>query len=783
MRDDVSNSLALFAKATSVVVIILIIIIASIDSLKNSDKRNSAFSLGQLHYLIDKSQQLDIRQVQQSPDFRALGFARDPVNFGHDNAAHWLQFDLKAKHQGALNNCLAIDVPIGSKVRLFLNDVVTQQGLPYLIKRLNNRKIAYCLDIKKDKNYQAYLRLQHDYEVMFVSLKPMTFSQVEQSKYQTNLFLSLILGGLILITGYNVLLFLTMQDNGYLHIVMFASCIIFELCMKQNILLLDKAWVDWAQMLFPLIATVMVVAAFGFVQHVILQWQPANGLLTLLSYCKIGAAIILPISVLLPNSYFILYSVALGTAIIGFGSIVYASYLGNQFARGSLGTVFFVCLSFVPIFAFQLEWVEYIESFELLHFGGLLMASIFVSLLQASHINRIKKEFETAQARSHAKDKFLATISHELRTPMHTLMGVAGLLKQNKISPAQQQNYVQQLQATSQHMLALIDDILDLSRLENSDIQLRPNVFYLPHLMKKLEALFEVPAQTKGLNLTFHIEGESDNWVTADEQRLKQVIVNLLGNAIKYTDAGCITLKLRVTCLEDDSYNLYCEVSDTGIGIAESDLPYLFHSFYQVQAGYERHYGGSGLGLSISQHLVKRMGGSIGVTSQLGQGSQFFFVVSVDHAEPICDAVAINALPMLDNTQVLLVDDDVINASLGQAMLHTEGMQVTIANSGAEAIHTLHQQRPDIVFMDISMPEMSGYEATRAIRQIPLFVDIPIVALTAHAIEGERERCLNAGMNDYLTKPFTANEIMQTIAQWIPHKNLNEKSSQKDLLV
>lgn len=405
----------------------------------------------------------------------------------------------------------------------------------------------------------------------------------------------------------------------------------------------------------------------------------------------------------------------------------------------------------------------------------IFLFALMLSLSQADHVHLLRDEAARAQAANQAKGEFLTTMSHELRTPMNAVMGSSMLLR-DTILTAQQRNYVDKLEIASQHMLTLIGDILDISRIEQQAFSLEQIPFDLQVIATELDALFIEPAMNKGV--AFRVAGPANSlWLVGDPLRLKQVLMNLLSNAIKFTESGQIECSMLVKHEDAEKVVVNFMVVDSGIGIAPEQQTYLFQRFSQADSSTSRRYGGSGLGLSISAQLVKQMGGEVSLKSALGQGSRFEFqlVFSVPEIIPTLPTATSSLALKLPSAHILLVDDDRLNQFFTQAVLEKLGMQVSVVSDGAAAIQQVQQQDFALVFMDVSMPDMDGYETTRRIRAIPNLIKLPIIALTAHVIAGERERCLAAGMNGFLCNPYQMVDLQTTLQYWLCEDSIRSR--------
>jgi len=380
---------------------------------------------------------------------------------------------------------------------------------------------------------------------------------------------------------------------------------------------------------------------------------------------------------------------------------------------------------------------------------------------------------EAAERADRAKSQFLANMSHEIRTPMAGILGLADLLLKTDLNVAQRR-YSDLIQSSTSSLLGVIDDILDFSKVEAGKLTLEAVPFHLPAMLGDTVELLRFRAQSKGITLELALGGNLPDWCLGDPGRLRQVVINLLGNAVKFTTEGSVEMHAE----GGPDGRVRISVRDTGMGIPDEVRDQLFTPFSQADTSTSRRFGGSGLGLAISKRIVKLMGGEIGFESAPGAGSTFWFSVSLPPAEPpenwadTGDATGAGALLPPQASRILIAEDNPVNQLVVLEQLKSLGFAATAVSNGIEALAALEETAYDLVLMDCQMPEMDGYEATRRMREKSGDRwQIPVIALTAHAMRGDREKCLAAGMNDYIAKPFRVETLSQVLVRWLPSED------------
>ncbi len=410
---------------------------------------------------------------------------------------------------------------------------------------------------------------------------------------------------------------------------------------------------------------------------------------------------------------------------------------------------------------------------------GLLTFLLLLVSIGWTYETQRSRALAAAEAAGRAKTDFLARMSHEIRTPMNGVVGIAGLLLATEQTP-RQVHYTETIRRSGNALLRILNEILDFSKIDAGKMELEREPFELRRELEQIRALFVPSAEEKGLELGFEIAPEVPERVLGDSGRLRQILINLISNGLKFTQEGRVKVEVELGRVGQkgsegrpagELHRLCFTVSDTGVGIEPVALPTILDPFTQAEESSARQFEGTGLGLAICRHLSEMMGGSLEVESRVGEGSRFSFSVLLEAVDPDQQPVENEpSAPILDagpfqNGRILVAEDNPINQEVTSFMLESLGYRVEIAANGEKVLQALDRESYDLVLMDCQMPNMDGYETTRRIRDRPELATLPILAMTANAMAEDRERCLAVGMNDYVAKPVQPEELAAAIAR------------------
>ncbi|OQX16353.1 MAG: hypothetical protein BWK73_03920 [Thiothrix lacustris] len=689
-------------------------------------------------------------------------------HLGYTASVWWVRFEVEQR--GTIPRHVLLNAQNDYSINVFAIPLSDPAKTRVLARVVDLPWPSYELGLMANQPQQIYVQLTPHFNAL--SFKVSVVSQeraVMEHVFPVALWM-LAMGGVLSLAAYNLFLYFSFREDSYLWLVAFIVALCGELALINGTLYWVVKSEDWYRLLAPFPGFLMITTALGFFRRLINTPQSTP------FFDKIIVAII-RISLVLIVSLPVLSVTAAWSA--GLGGVVLlvvvtatlqATKRGYRLARTFTYALFVLSISIAPVILMGLGMIANASYGLYVVHWGVLGFVLLLSQTQVEHTRALREMSERAVAASQAKTEFLATMSHELRTPMNAVVGLSALLRMTPLN-TEQQDYLEKLGVSSRHMLHLIDDILDFSRIEQRGLELANEPFQLRKLVAEISQILQDQAQCKGIRFECQAVFTDGADVRGDATRLSQILLNLAGNAIKFTEQGQVTLSVTERSHTADALEMLFAVSDTGQGISAAQLQKLFQPFVQGE-GNSAKAGGFGLGLVISQRLVQAMGGELQVESQVGEGSRFYFTVHFpkaarDAVNLIPAPVEAPILPDHSPKRILLVDDDEINRFVACRLLETKGFAVTLAADGQAALDVVYQQAApfDLVLMDVSMPGMNGYETTRQLRTRGY--QLPIIALTAHAVSGERERCEAAGMNDFFTKPFELHELEQMVSQWI----------------
>ncbi|MFZ1386770.1 MAG: response regulator [Thiolinea sp.] len=689
---------------------------------------------------------------------------------GYSLSAWWLRFDLV--NQDLNNHDWYVQLQEVEKRTLQLYIVPTGQSSPVQIIPVipELRRATFRLELPLATHYSAYLRVQNSYRPIDFKVSLLTANNLIETIAQDHISYAFVLGGLLAIAIYNLLTFFSLKERSYLSLTIFIVSNGIAIFSESGMLGLIFYNIngEYVNLVFSLIAILSGNSFFYQLMSVRERLPRLASLLRIHFWLTIFVLLII---------YFVPFGLsimsALGASLLVITVIIlwilYQAKIPE--ARAIVWAFIVFAISLIPLFLFSFDLFEnWFLAFNILMLGFLLF-TVLLSLNQSTRTRELREQAQHLEASSRAKDAFLMTMSHELRTPMHAVVSGGALLQQTVLT-GQQRDYVEKLQVSAQHMLSLINNILDVAKINHTNPDLKKHSFTLQGILENLEKLLGDQARHKGLSFKVSSDYPIENLLIGDPVSLSQILLNLLDNALKFTDIGSVSLIIKPVGHWLGKVELEFAVTDTGLGLSLKEQERLFEPFFQADSSVNRRYSGTGLGLTISHNLVRHLGGELQVKSKRGQGSCFFFKLLFElEQQPVSLPHVPITVGFYPDKRVLLVDDDPLNQFFGKELLKSLGVEVDLAESGESSLSRLEANKYNLVFMDVSMPGLDGYQTTQRIRQELKRTDLVIVALTAHAISGERERCLAAGMNDYLAKPFSIQELDEMLARYLLKKD------------
>ncbi|PWQ97162.1 hybrid sensor histidine kinase/response regulator [Leucothrix arctica] len=758
-------------------VIIFILIISITNAYSNdtkpyqlNDKTTLVDVFDYSKILEDKSTKLEIEDVTNSIKQFIPPLKEDTrSSFGLTNSAYWMKMEVD--NQTLMKNTWFINILGGpsKESSAYIKYPNKEKAIP-LTLYLQTRFPTYQFKLEPNKSADLYFRVRDTQVPLTMGVALQSESATLRMATSTYFFYGLVIGGLLILALYNILYYFKIKDSGFFSLSIFILSFAMEISGHMG-------WYNiipnMSETLSPL-KTFFAFSATTSALHLLIKLLKLKDYLR--SYYIIFRTIFFISLLLTILSPFIKFGMAIA-AILGMVicllslSLVVSNFFKKvDVAPYSAIAGFIFVISIIPSFLTALGLFDIEGLITDLSALVLLISLVMLSLDQAERVRINGEKAERAIASSKAKDDFLTTMSHELRTPMNAVLGAGKLLEFTSLS-FDQKEYVSRLNSSSEHMLNLINDILYLSRTDQKGVALNNKPFDIQKITNDLEKILIDDFQKKKLTLIIKNKAFLLNKeLIGDKHRIQQILLNLLYNAVKFTATGGVMLIITPTNISKCIATINFQIIDTGIGISSSQQKDLFNPFTQAESSTSRKYGGSGLGLAICDRLVSKMGGKVEIDSTPNKGSRFFFTLDFlltekNQVEPEATSSLVRK-SVINGQKVLLVDDDEMNRFFGEKLLEACGVIPVVAESGQQALDFLEQHSFDIVLMDVSMPDMDGYETVQRIRKHSSLKAIPIIALTAHAIAGEKERCLAAGMNDYLTKPFDIEELKEVLSIW-----------------
>jgi hypothetical protein len=710
------------------------------------------------------------------------------VSFGFRQSACWFRFQAQNITDHPLQLVLSSDFNIFDNIEFYepqADKTIRKSvgdAIPYNTRELKIRTLAIPFIVPaKQKNY--YYIYAETTDTFYLPLRLSQYNYFSSHNNSHDSLISLIYGVVIGLFLYHFLLFLLTREKVQLLYFYYVLSTLLFFASSQGSLF--QFWPNSPQLNNKMVDTFsfLTMGSACLFARSYLNTKANNSLHRFLKICAIVFSLFAIIHIIIPT-----YIIAPLNTILSLITVFLLFFVGiKRWLEGlnesrlfiiSWGLLIIVGAYFILLLIFGGNEISNALFYTQIAFAG---QQVLLSIGLAQRLKSLQKEKEAkeqemlvAQAESAAKTDFLARMSHEIRTPMNAVIGVTQLLEATTLTESQH-HYLSLLQNSGQLLLSIIDDILDYSKITSGNINLESTPFDIQKLIHNIYQILSANQEEKPVELLLNMADDFPQWVEGDPTRLRQILFNLLNNALKFTTEGHVSLHAqRVVQIDKNKVQIQLTITDTGIGLSQEQIAHLFTAFHQADASITRKYGGTGLGLAISKQLIELMGGSLHVSSKLGHGSSFVILLPLVLTDELITITnpKMHAIPWangsLSTLRILLTEDNAVNQLIISSLIRQLGIEVQLAKNGEEAfgIISKHHDDFDVILMDCEMPILDGLQATRKIRHWESEQQkspITIIALTAHALPEYQIRCRDAGMNDYMTKPLLLNELAKKL--------------------
>ena len=741
--------------------------------LRLDDQESSLIASSYVEYLEDPSRTLILEQVQQAEySEKFIKNNKELVNLGRSRSAWWIRFQITQASQKEW--FLLFDSLLGDAFELYLLPVQElaseKNSLANTIKAIpveNFYRRAWRLELPLNTPIQIYARATNG--DAFLNLTPELLSSdrllaKSNSAYRLNTF---IYAGMLVLGLYHLIMFFILRDRSYIFVSTNMIFMMLTIHRTNPVFPALDFLSNTGFYFFTMPILIALASGFAYSRALldsayytptldrIVKFFIYISLLLIIVVGAIPSGTIIPLCIAIFYFVFTLF-IAIRIAIKGNKIAKYFAYAFAVPVVVDLVNIINLIVNISFWRAHQEVWVA----------ASTLFFMLMLSVIQATRVRLMREDMQRAAALVETKDEFLAVMNHELRTPLNAISGLGVLLNLSRPLNDQQQNYIDKLQVATQHITGLISNMLDFAKLRSTAFQLKNEPFNLEMALQGVIALIQQQAAQKNLDFKIDIQDDVNVTVLGDRVRFAQVLINLLSNAIKYTQYGKILLRVNASLQAQQLYVNF-DIEDTGIGIPQEYINKLFDPYVQYKPNSSKQ--GIGLGLYISQRLVTAMGGDIKVSSQLNKGSIFSFHLSLELFKPPTDSSSVDSSKAIyqfpEGAHVLLVDDSDTNRFIVSELLKGLGFYIEQAADGKQAVILLNEQSFDLIIVDINMPDMNGFELSQWIRQYNRNPNVPIIALTAHAVSEIETKVHTLGINAFITKPFNYKDLFDTVAQ------------------